>query len=66
MATTTCLIPRSDAMNECRRVCVCTPCRASMRMIARSAVLAPVAMFRVYCSCPGVSAMMNLRFFVEK
>ena len=28
---------------------------------ARSAVDAPVAMFRVYCSCPGTSATMNLR-----
>ena len=30
-------------------------------MIARSAVEAPVAMLRVYCSCPGVSAIINLR-----
>ncbi len=37
------------------------PLRASMRMMARSAVEAPVAMLRVYCSWPGVSAMMNLR-----
>ena len=35
-------------------------------MIARLAVDAPVAMFRVYCSWPGVSAMMNLRRGVEK
>ena len=34
--------------------------------MARSAVEAPVAMFRVYCSCPGVSATINFRFFVEK
>jgi hypothetical protein len=34
-------------------------------MIARSAVEAPVAMLRVYCLCPGVSAMMN-RLGVEK
>ena len=31
-----------------------------------SAVDAPVAMLRVYCSWPGVSAMMNLRCGVEK
>ena len=37
-----------------------------MRMIARSAVDAPVAMLRVNCSCPGVSARMNLRRAVEK
>jgi len=30
------------------------------------AVLAPVAMLRVYCSWPGVSAIMNLRVVVEK
>ena len=27
---------------------------------------APVTMFLVYCSCPGASAMMNLRFGVAK
>ena len=31
-----------------------------------AAVEAPVAMLRVYCSWPGVSAMMNLRLSVEK
>ncbi len=66
MATITCLMPSSETMNECRRVCTFTPLRASMRMMARSQVLAPVAMLRVYCSWPGVSAMMNLRFVVEK
>jgi hypothetical protein len=34
--------------------------------MARLAVEAPVAMLRVYCSWPGVSAMMNLRLGVEK
>jgi hypothetical protein len=34
--------------------------------MASSAVEAPVTMFRVYCTCPGVSAMMNLRFGVAK
>ena len=48
-------------MNAWRRDCGRTPLRASIRMMARSAVEAPVAMLRVYCSWPGVSAMMNLR-----
>ena len=43
-----------------------TPRRASIIRIATCAVDAPVAMLRVYCSCPGVSAMMNLRLSVEK
>ena len=30
------------------------------------AVEAPVTMLRVYCTWPGVSAMMNLRFGVAK
>ena len=47
-------------------VCVSTPLRASIRITARSAVEAPVTMLRVYCSWPGVSATMNLRFSVEK
>ena len=34
--------------------------------MARSAVDAPVAMLRVYCSCPGVSARMNFRRAVAK
>ncbi len=33
----------------------------SIRITARFAVEAPVAMLRVYCSWPGVSAMMNFR-----
>ena len=56
----------SDAMNACRRDCSSTPLRASTRISARSAVEAPVTMLRVYCSCPGVSAMMNLRRGVWK
>ena len=39
---------------------------ASTRIIARLAVEPPVIMLRVYCSCPGVSAMINLRLLVEK
>ena len=43
-----------------------TPLRASISTMARFAVEAPVAMLRVYCSWPGVSAMMNFRLGVEK
>ncbi len=56
----------SEAMNACRRDCSTTPLRASIRISARSAVDAPVTMLRVYCSWPGVSAMMNLRRGVWK
>ena len=59
-------MPRRLAIIPWRLLCVSTPLRASIRMIARSAVDAPVTMLRVYCSWPGVSAMMNLRFGVEK
>ena len=47
-------------------VCSTMPLRASTRMMARSAVEAPVTMLRVYWMWPGVSAMMNLRFGVAK
>ena len=59
-------MPSRDAMNECRFVWVRMPWRASIRMMARFAVEAPVTMLRVYCSWPGVSAMMTLRLCVEK
>ena len=65
-ATTTWRMPSSETMKLCRRVCGMTPWRASIRMIASWQVLAPVAMLRVYCSWPGVSAMMNLRLSVLK
>ena len=39
-----------QAMALCRRVCVTTPLRASIRMMARSETLAPVTMLRVYWS----------------
>ncbi len=65
-ATTRWRMPSREHMKEWRLVWVMTPWRASIRMIARSAVDAPVAMLRVYCSWPGVSAMMNLRRSVEK
>ena len=48
-------------MKACRRSAAARRLRASIRMMARSAVEAPVAMLRVYCSWPGVSAMMKLR-----
>ena len=35
-------------------------------MIATSELEAPVAILRVYCSCPGVSATINLHFDVSK
>jgi hypothetical protein len=59
-------MPSSRAMRAWRRDCTRTPCLASTRRIATSAVEAPVAMFRVYCSWPGVSARMNLRRAVAK
>ena len=64
--TTRCGMRSSDAMNACRRDCSSTPLRASTSTSARSAVEAPVTMLRVYCSWPGVSAMMNLRRGVWK
>ena len=39
---------------------------ASMSASPRSAVEAPVTMLRVYCTWPGVSAMMNFRLGVAK
>ncbi len=59
-------MPSSEAMKAWRRVCGSTPFEASSRMTASSQPEAPVAMLRVYCSWPGVSAMMNLRRGVEK
>ncbi len=59
-------MPSSEARYAWRRVCCRTPRRASTRMIATFAVEAPVTMLRVYCTCPGVSAMMNLRRGVLK
>ncbi|SKU63883.1 Uncharacterised protein [Mycobacteroides abscessus subsp. abscessus] len=50
MHNTTCSTPSSEVMNACRRVCWVSPLRASTRMIAKSAVDAPVTMLRVYCS----------------
>ena len=65
MATITWRVPRRERIVVWRQVCGNTPLRASIKTTARSAVEAPVAMLRVYCSCPGVSATMNLRLSVE-
>ena len=54
-------MPIIATMRVWRRVCGSTPLRASIRITASSAVEAPVAMLRVYCSWPGVSATMNRR-----
>ena len=58
--------PSSDTRRLWRRVCSITPLRASMSSVARSTLDAPVTMLRVYWMCPGQSAMMKLRFGVEK
>ncbi len=65
-ATTMSRMPSSEQMKECRLVCVSTPLRASIRITASEEPEAPVAMLRVYCSCPGVSATMKERLGVEK
>ena len=59
-------MPTKEVVKLCRFVCSTTPLRASIKIMARSHVEAPVAMLRVYCSWPGVSAMMNFRLDVEK
>ena len=65
-ATTRCGMRSSEAMKAWRLDCSTTPARASTSTIDRSAVEAPVTMLRVYCTWPGVSAMMNLRRAVWK
>ena len=64
-ASTTCRMPVSETIAAWRQVWVRSPLRASTSRIARSAPDAPVAMLRVYCSWPGVSAMMKERRGVE-
>ena len=59
-------MPTKCAKYEWRRVCVNTPLRASTKIIAKFAVEAAVTMLRVYCSCPGASAIINLRVPVLK
>ena len=65
-ASTTWRMPSSDTMAACRRVCSSRPLRASTSRMASSALEAPVAMLRVYCWWPGVSATTKARFGVEK
>ncbi len=48
-------------MQMWRRDCSRSPEVASTRTSARSAVDAPVAMLLVYWTCPGQSAITNLR-----
>ena len=62
--TTNWSTPSSAAMQAWRRVCSFSPEVASTTTRARSAVEAPVAMFRVYCTWPGQSAITNLRLGV--
>ena len=59
-------MPSSEEMKAWRLDCSSSPLRASTRITARSAVEAPVTMLRVYCTWPGVSAMMNVRLAVAK
>ena len=60
------LLHDSRAISRCRRVCGSSPLVTSTKSTIASELLAPVAMLRVYCSCPGESAMMNLRRGVAK
>ena len=64
--STRCGTRSSDRITACRRDCSVSPWRASTSTRPRSAVEAPVTMLRVYCTWPGVSAMMNLRLGVAK
>ena len=66
IATIMCLMPSKLAINEWRLLCVKTPFLASIKITATSAVLAAVAIFLVYCSWPGVSAMMYFFLSVLK
>src|SRR6187431_249100 len=61
IATTRCGMRSSEAIAVWRRLCSITPRRASTSTMERFALLAPVTMLRVYCTWPGVSAMMNAR-----
>ena len=65
-ASTRCGTRSSERITAWRRDCSVRPCRASTSTRPRSAVEAPVTMLRVYCTWPGVSAMMNLRCGVAK
>ena len=54
------------AMDKCLAVCSTIPWRASIKIKETLAVDAPVTMFLVYSTWPGVSAMMYFRWGVEK
>ena len=56
----------SDAMNAWRRDLLDQAVARVDEDDRQRAVDAPVTMLRVYCTWPGVSAMMNLRRFVAK
>ena len=60
-ATITCGTRSSATTERCRRVCSSTPLRPSISTMTASAVVAPVTMLRVYCTCPGQSARMKPR-----
>ena len=61
-----CRIPTIEQILACLLVCTSTPFVTSRSKIATSAKEAPTAIFRVYSSCPGVSATIKLRLFVVK
>ena len=65
-ASTRWRMPSRKQMKACRLVCARMPLRASTRITASSQLDAPVAMLRVYCSWPGVSATMKARLAVAK
>jgi len=58
--------PEQGGEKACLLDCSVRPLRASTKIMARSAVEAPVTMLRVYWMWPGVSAMMNFRRGVAK
>ena len=65
-ANTTVRTPSSSAARRWRRVCSTMPVRASTNSTTTWEVDTPVTVLRVYCTCPGVSARMNVRLGVEK
>ncbi len=65
-ATIMCRTPSKPTIVACRSVWATIPLRASTSSTAASAAEAAVTMLRVYWTCPGLSAMMNLRRAVAK
>ena len=59
-------IRNRERIRPCLLDWVRTPSRTSMRMIAQSAREAPVNMFLVYWTWPGVSMTINFLFDVSK